>query len=66
MKKFICIVLAAVVMSPVITGCGEKKETPMVDMNTIEADGSRDDRYIFKKEIEKEENRNKRYNKNSF
>ena len=38
----------------------------MVDMDTIKADGSHDDMYIFRKEIEKQEKRENRYNKNRF
>jgi len=38
----------------------------MVDMDTINTDGSHDDKYIFSKEIEKDERREKRYKKDKF
>ena len=60
------IILLALIILAVTAGCGEKKETPMVDMDTIKSDGSHDDKYIFKKEIEKQENRDKKYKKNNF
>ena len=35
----------------------KKEEKNMVDMETINTDGSHNERYIFRKEIEKEEKR---------
>lgn len=37
-------------------GC-KKKEKEMVDMNTINPDGSHDQRYIFREEIERDRRR---------
>lgn len=64
MNKFYIILLSFIIA--ISSGCGEKKETHMVDMDAIKTDGSHDDKYIFKKEIEKQENREKKYKKNNF
>ncbi|HPS57587.1 MAG TPA: hypothetical protein PK514_05720 [Spirochaetota bacterium] len=51
-----------------LTGC-KKKEKSMVDMNSIRTDGSHDDRYIFREEIEKEkarEQQNEKYREPGF
>lgn len=66
MKKFIFIIITAALLLTLLAGCGKKKEHPMVDMDTIKTDGSRDDKYIFKKEIEKEEQRSNKYKKDQF
>jgi len=47
-----------------LTSCN-KEEKPMVDMNTIRDDGSHDDRYIFREEIERERAREEREGKRS-
>ena len=47
-----------------LTSC-KKEEKPMVDMNTIRDDGSHDDRYIFREEIERERAREEREEKRS-
>jgi hypothetical protein len=60
------LILSAILIFSVSSGCKKDKETHMVDMDTIKTDGSHDDRYIFQKEIEKEENRGKKYKKNNF
>jgi hypothetical protein len=65
MSKFYIFFLSLLIFA-FITGCGDKKKHPMVDMDTIKTDGSRDDKYIFKKEIEKEEHRSKKYKKDQF
>ena len=65
MNRFSIILLSLIIIA-ITAGCGKKKETPMVDMDTIKTDGSHDEKYIFKKEIEREELRNKKYKKNNF
>ncbi len=65
MNKFSIFLLSFLIIA-FITGCGKKKENPMVDMDSIKTDGSYDDKHIFRKEIEKEENRGKKYQKNNF
>jgi hypothetical protein len=65
MSKFSIFLLSLLIFA-FITGCGDKKKPPMVDMDTIKTDGSRDDKYIFKKEIEKEEHRSRKYKKDQF
>lgn len=61
---------AAIILSVIIltinTGCKKEKPRPLIDMDTIKTDGSHDDRYIFRKEIEKEEYRDKKYQKKDF
>ena len=66
MNLSIRLILTVVLIISIFTGCNEEKETHMVDMDTIKTDGSHDDRYIFQKEIQKEESRGKKYNKNNF
>jgi len=66
MNKSIRLIFSAILIVSIFAGCKEKKEQPMVDMDTIKTDGSHDDRYIFQKEIKKEERREKRYKKNNF
>lgn len=66
MNISIRLILAAVLIISISAGCKKDKETHMVDMDTIKTDGSHDDRYIFQKEIEKEESRGKKYKKNNF
>lgn len=66
MKKIISLILISMLVIYSQTGCKKKKEPAMVDMDTIKTDGSHDDKYIFQKEIEKEERRENRYKKNRF
>jgi len=49
-----------------ISSCGKKSEPRFVDMDQVEVDGSTDDRYEFKEEIEKEKKRKRRYKKEEF
>lgn len=60
------LILTAVLIFSLFAGCKKDKETHMVDMDTIKTDGSHDDRYIFQKEIQKEESRGKKYKKTNF
>lgn len=57
MKNCLYILLSTLVIISFMfnTSCKEKKEEPMVDIESIDYDGSRDDRYIFRKELEKEQ-----------
>lgn len=66
MKKIIFIIITAAFFISMFVSCGKKNENSMVDMDTIKTDGSRDDNYIFKKEIEKEKYRSKKYKKDQF
>ncbi|HNX24260.1 MAG TPA: hypothetical protein PKG60_09435 [Spirochaetota bacterium] len=66
MNKSVSLIVLSVLIISVLVSCKDKKESPMVDMDTIKTDGSHDDRYIFQKEIEKEEMRGKKYKKNNF
>lgn len=66
MNKLFILLISTVFIMIIINGCGKKKESPMVDMDTIKTDGSYDDKYFFRKEIEKEEYRSKKYKKNNF
>ncbi len=50
------LLLLLMVLMLTFTGC-KKKDKPMVDINSIRTDGSHDDRYIFREEIEKEKAR---------
>lgn len=66
MKKSIYIIFIIFLIFTIFIGCGKKEEHHMVDMDTLKTDGSHDDKYIFKKEIEKQEYRDKKYKKNNF
>jgi hypothetical protein len=66
MFKFIIIFFSSILIALSIPGCKGKKPSPMVDMDTIRNDGSHNDKYIFRKEIEKEEKRGNKYKKNKF
>lgn len=60
---FIIILIIAICSFP---GCKKNKEKNTVDMNTIQTDGSHDSRYIFRKEIEKEEKRGEKAREPEF
>lgn len=66
MIKTLNMILSAILILSILQGCKEKKKPNMVDMDTIKSDGSHDDKYIFRKELEKEESRGKKYKKNDF
>jgi len=66
MNKTICLLFFTMLILSISASCKKEKESPMVDMDTIKADGSRDNKYIFRKEIEKEESRKNKYKKNEF
>ena len=59
-KKLILLLLIPALMSP---SCKDKKEHPMVDIESIDYDGSRDDRYIFREELKKERDKKERLEK---
>jgi len=66
MNKFIIIIFSSILVISIFTGCKDKKESPMVDMDTIKTDGSHNDKYIFHKEIEKQNRLENKYKKNRF
>lgn len=66
MKKRIYIIIPVLVMAVLSSGGCKKKEKQMVDMNTIQTDGSHDQRYIFREEIEKEKQREEKSRKSDF
>lgn len=65
-KKLIYITVAALLLFPHCSR--EKTEQYMVDMESIQPDGSSNQLYIFREEIEREERRTGRYksDKNKF
>ena len=56
MNRYLSIIFSLAVISAIMldTGCKKKKEQPMVDIESIDVDGSYDDRYIFRNEIRKD------------
>jgi hypothetical protein len=60
MKK---IMLLLLIPALIIPACKDKKEHPMVDIESINYDGSRDDRYIFREELKKEREKKERLDK---
>ena len=66
MIKFIMILFSCILITMTIPGCKKKNTPEMVDMDIIKTDGSHDDKYIFRKEIEKEGIRGKKYKKKEF
>lgn len=63
--KIFCIMLIGLVVLG-FAGCKEKPEVNRVDLDQINADDSNDYRYIFREEIQKETERNKKYRKKEF
>lgn len=56
------ILIPVIIVLFLLPQCGSDREPkPMIDMESIESDGSHNQRYIFRKELEKEERRNNRY-----
>ncbi len=54
MKKYAeAVLLFSLLFIIFLTAC-KKEDKPMVDMNSIRTDGSHDESYIFREEIEKE------------
>jgi len=54
------LLLIPVIIAP---SCKDDKEYPMVDIESIDYDGSRDDRYIFREELKKEQEKKQRLEK---
>ncbi|HOP31540.1 MAG TPA: hypothetical protein P5120_16165 [Spirochaetota bacterium] len=57
------IILFLLIPAMIIPSCKDKKEHPMVDIESINYDGSRDDRYIFREELKKEQEKKERLDK---
>ena len=58
-KKLLYFTIAALILFPHCSR--EKAEQSMVDMESIQPDGSSNQMYIFRDEIEREKRRTKRY-----
>ncbi|MCL1864263.1 MAG: hypothetical protein FWF73_00430 [Spirochaetes bacterium] len=65
MKKFISVSFL-IILAALIFNCKEKKKPPWIDMRAVQPDGSYDDKFIFRKEIEEEQRRTNRYKKDHF
>jgi hypothetical protein len=62
-RIFLALFLAPLLM---VTGCRKKNEPNTVEFEQIETDGSVDDRYQFRGEIQKQRERDRRYHRESF
>jgi len=65
-KKILLLALTTLCILP---RCNrDKAEKPMVDMEAIQSDGSHNQIYIFRKELDREKRKNNRYrsDKNEF
>ena len=60
MKKFIS-VFFLIIVTAFILNCKDKKKPAWIDMRAVQPDGSYDDKFIFRKEIEEEQRRANRY-----
>ena len=66
MKKFTyAALLFSLVFILLLPGC-KKKDKPMVDMNSINVDGSHNENYIFREEIEKEKIQEQKHREPGF
>ena len=65
MKNFISVFLL-IILTALIFNCKDKKKPDWIDMRAVQPDGSFDDKFIFKKEIEKEQRRSNKYKKGDF
>ncbi len=65
MKNYFTIMLlfSVAVLSVNLTSCKDKKEHPLVDMESINYDGSHDEKYIFREELKKEQEKKERLEK---
>ncbi len=62
--KYITLLIIPLILSALtITSCKKKKEQPMVDMNSIEYDGSMNEKYIFRDELKKEQEKKQKLEK---
>jgi len=57
------VVLSVMTAGFLFFACGEDVKPNRVELEQIEIDGSTNDRYLFRKEIEKERERKKRFKK---
>jgi hypothetical protein len=65
MKRFIS-AFFLILLVVLLFNCKEKKRPPWIDMRVMQSDGSFDDKYLFKKEIEEEQQRTNKYKKDKF
>lgn len=66
MKKYAQTVLYLLLVFMLFSAGCKKDEKPMVDINTIRTDGSHDESYIFREEIEKEKAREQKRKEPDF
>ena len=57
MKRYLSVLLSLTIITACFSesGCKKKKEPSMVDIESIDVDGSYDEKYIFRKELKKEQ-----------
>ena len=57
MKTCFSLILSLLLIASLLslTGCKEKKEPAMVDIESIDVNGSHNDKYIFREELKKEQ-----------
>ena len=65
MKKFISISFL-ILLTALIFNCKDKERPPWIDMRAVQSDGSYDDKFIFRKNIEEQQRRENRYKKDHF
>ena len=65
MKKFINISLL-ILLTAFILNCKEEKKPAWIDMRAVQFDGSFNDKFLFRKEIEEQRNRSNKYKKSNF
>lgn len=63
-RKYITLLLIPLFLSALSTAsCKKKKEHPMIDMESIEYDGSMNEKYIFRDELKKEQEKKQKLEK---
>jgi hypothetical protein len=67
-KEPLLSIILVIILVPLLTAtaCRKKNEPNTVEFEQIETDGSVDDRYQFREEIQKQRERDRRYHRESF
>ena len=65
MKRFISLFFL-ILLTALLFNCKDKKRPHWIDMRAVQFDGSFDDKYLFRKEIELEQWRTNRYKNDKF